>query len=310
MGLNVDRMKERQEQRPFSDSKFFTLKDGMNVVRILPRSMKYFAPEGDDDFAYSYWAHYGMFDVDGYRMIVCARTVGQRCPICDYLRAHKDLGTRMKASERFLYNIFDYDDGSIKVMETGPFIYDKIYRLVLNPMYGDLFGIRDGRDVSIEKIPGEKSSTGWVQYSVLPVPDKKDISDLLPDGWEEEIDRLETFVPPFLGVEKLTELVKLFDEGKSPKPTSESMSEGVKNGGAKREEQKRVKKVPICFGQYDENDESCKNCEVRDDCSKSKSDQEGEQNYPECYGKDFSPKFDKCRNCPVRNECRKKFFEV
>ena len=223
MALDTGVLKQRQEEtekrrKESAGKEFFNLADGKNSIRILPRSMKYFGPDKDDDFAVRYYVHYNMFEADGYKMIVCNKTTGHGCPLCDEISRLNDktLSSRIRAKERFMYNVLDMSDSKIKLLETGPKIYDEILKFVLNPEWGDLFGLDNGRNVTIEKIPAEKSGTGWVEYSVMPSPMISDVTPALLEGWEAEVDRLVEKIPEIRTLEEFQRVANCFATGASP----------------------------------------------------------------------------------------------
>ena len=275
--LKVERLKEKQveiekRRQEYMGRDFYDLKDGSNVMRILPRGFKYFSKEGDDDFAIRYFVHYNMFTEEGFRMIVCRKTVGEKCAICEMVDSLDDKAMigKLRARERFMYNVLDLKEGKMKILETGPKIYEEILKFVLNPEWGDLFGVKDGRQVTIEKISAEKSGTGWADYNVVPSPQKTDISDVLPEGWDDEIDKLLDRVPVIPLADEGGRLVDCFKEGSSPVTAEIKKREGVGQDrkiqlGTKEEKSDEGK--PECFGlKYAPRNEKCKTCKVRDDC--------------------------------------------
>jgi len=274
MGLNTGALQQKQEEiekkrKESMGKEFFNLEEKKNTVRILPRSLKYFSVEKDDDFAVRYFVHYNLFDVDGFKMVVCRKTLNQVCPICEEVSKLKDkvLLGRVRARERFTYNVFDFEDGKIKILETGPKIYEEVLKFVLNPEWGDLFGLKDGRNITIEKISAEKSGTGWNEYTVVPSPMPSDITESLPENWDEEIDKLFERIPTIFDEAELKRLADCFKNGTSPAKleqekrkdvTKERQSNGVAPDKLDR---------PECFGEkYLPRDQKCKDCKVKDDC--------------------------------------------
>lgn len=283
MPLNLGELQKRKEEieRRRQGVEFYTLSDGKNLVRILPRSMKYFDKEGDDDFAYRYFVHYNMFEVDGYRMIVCRKTVGEECPICELAETLEDK-VKLRARERFIYNVLDLNDpGKIKVMETGPKIYEEILKFVLNPEWGDLFGIKDGRNITIEKIPPNQTRTGWTDYTVMPSPQKSDVTELLPEGWEDMIDTLVGRIPKLFEVDEMKRLVECYKKGEPP--NLEEMEKRQEMLNDRKKEVEKVGQQPV--------------------------EKKEETRQLECFGKDFSVRNEKCKVCPERVACKEAFIK-
>jgi len=271
MGLNADALKKKAETIGSRDSLYFKLEEGRNVIRILPRSLEYFSKAGDTDFAFSYMVHYRLLDVDGYRKIVCKQTSGQKCPICDYIASLEDKtkAKSMRVATSYMYNIFDYDSEKIKVFETGPFIYEEIFKYVVDPDWGDLFALKDGRDVVIEVEAISASQKGKKNpYTVKMTPNKTDITNLLPEKFDEIIDSLRERVPAVHDDGFYLTVVEHLKKGTLPAPIKK---EDNKKGGsvAKTEE----KKPPV-----------------------------GEK--PDCYGLEYSPRADKCKVCTTKADCR------
>jgi hypothetical protein len=283
MGLNMDAMKKRKEEMDQNnfDTKFFDLKDGPNAVRVLPRSTKYFTKDKDDDFAFRFYVHYGLFDVQGFKMLVCRKSFGEACPICEYVKA-KVLTNNAK--ERFIYNVLDLETGELKILTTGPQVYQQILDFVLHPEYGDLFDVEGGTNLTIERVPKEKSNTGWVTYKTIPARQPSDITDQLPEKWEEEIDKLlEKGIPHMFSEEEMAEIIAVHEKGGDPTPI------GQKGKPQKSEEAKAAQDSPTPQ-------------------QKKEPPQKPKASVPDCYGDSFKFSDPKCKACAVRQECKKEFF--
>lgn len=299
MGLDMEKMKQRKEEmekdRERNDEDLYlTLEDGTNEVRILPRSMKYFTKEKDDDFALRYWVHYNVFDVPGFKMIVCRKkTLGERCPICEYLAK---TGIKAPAKERYSYNAINLKkkDGIIRVLTSGPDIYQKILNYVIHPKCGDVFDITTGRGLTIEKTPAEKSPTGWVNYSIMPDPMPTDVTEMLPEDWQDVLDKLSTRgVPYIFNEEQMEQLCEIHAKGGDPKV----VAEGAARSQEKTEAPKEVKTTKA-------EEKTVQQEKVAEKAAKH----QGEM--PDCYGEGFSFKDEKCKSCAFRPQCKKVYFET
>lgn len=231
MGLNLDAMRQEKEeldarQSQFRDSLFMKLVAGeRNTVRILPRSMKYFTKEGDTGFAFRYFVHYKLFESKGYGRIVCNKTFGERCPICDFFHGLSDANQKKagRPSETYIYNVYDYGSSAIKVLQTGPFIYEEILRHVADPDWGDLFGLKDGRDINIDVKKQEGNKKGiFNPYEVTVRPVQSDIESTLPENWDEIVDKLEEYVPEKVSDDEMVILVNHLRNGTQPEPKVKS----------------------------------------------------------------------------------------
>ena len=286
MGLNTDGLKKKAEAAKTGDSLFFKLEEGKrNVVRILPRSLDFFQKDGDNDFAFTYFVHYRLFDVDGFRRIVCKQTAGQKCPICDFAASFED---KKKAkmytpSLVHLYNVLDYDSARVKPFETGPFIYDEILKFVVDPSWGDsLFDIKTGRDVIINKDVVPASKRGQVNpYSITPTPDRTDVTELLPEKWDEIIDKLQERIPKTEDDAYYLSIVEHLRKGTAPV--------AVKKADGK--EAAAPVAAPAASG-------SAAPAPAPVAAAPAATEN------PKCFGLEYSPRLDKCKTCPVKANCR------
>ena len=269
-GLKTEELKKKSENLGSRDSLYYKLADGSNVLRILPRSLAYFSKEGDNDYAHVYSAHYNLFDVQGYKVVICRQTANQKCPICDYGHSLEDKKKAKiyTASDRYVYNIFDYDSGKIKVFETGPFIYEEILKYVVDPEWGDLFSLKEGRDIKIEVATVPQGQKGKVNpYTVKMVPNKTDVTELLPEKWDEVIDGLKSRMNEVKDEAFYLMIADHLRKGTSPQPIQNDNQEQKKGETAKPAEAKPT-------------------------------------GNPACFGIEYSPRADKCRACAVKINCR------
>ena len=293
MGLNADKMVERAKSRQSSDSLYFKLIEGRNVLRVLPRSLEYFSKKGDTDFAFMYHVHYRLFDVDGYRAIVCKKTAGEKCPICDHGSSLNDKAKEktFRATERYVYNILDYESGLIKIFESGPFIYDEILKYIVDPAWGDMFGTKDGRDIVIER---EAMKSGEIKnpYKVKMVPDRTDITDGLPENWDERVDSLRERIPDvkedafYLGV------AEHLRAGTIPSPISRDSNAKP----AKEEVAPATKSKPASEGTVAKSAEAQPEPAAVEETTQEKR--------PECFGLEYAPRAENCKTCTHRSDCR------
>ena len=103
------------------DGELYKPDEGTNNVDILPYIVGNNHPTlkaGDVDFSLSYWVHYNVGP--GEKVFVCPKkTYGQRCPLCDMVKAQQDDGAiwddvkALAPKRRTLYNV-------IPVNQNGP----------------------------------------------------------------------------------------------------------------------------------------------------------------------------------------------
>lgn len=162
---------------------FYNIKDGRNVMRILPPA------EGKDMFFEEVWVHYGIgktTDDTRGQMVICPKTQGDHkpCPVCEladeYFKksSKKDdkfskLAREMRKKKRVYYNVLPKDDdfditgfklegdtwvnadgeeeSPVKVMSTGVMVLKQILGIIVDPEYGDITNPETGLDAIITK---------------------------------------------------------------------------------------------------------------------------------------------------------------
>jgi len=299
MGLNTDKLKEKAENAKKGNTLYFGLEEGKrNVVRVLPRSLKFFSKDGDNDFAFTYFVHYYVFDVDGYKRVVCKKSAGQKCPICDYAESFTDRKQAKKymPSKIHLYNVLDYDSGQIKPFESGPFIYDEILKFVVDPAWGDsLFDTKTGRDIIIQKDIVPANKRGQVNpYSVAPVPDRSDVTELLPDNWDEVLDKLQDRIPDVEDDAFYLSIVEHYRNGTVPEPIKKDKDKDKDSSKESTQKAEPAKAAPAPAATAPKETEPVN----------PNPPEEKEEEQPKCFGLEYSPRLDKCKGCASKAECR------
>ena len=307
MGLNQGSLEKSKEEMVKDnvgmDKNYYNLEDGKNEIRVLPRSMQFFTKEGDEDFAFKFYVHYSLFDKSGFKMIVCRKTLGEACPLCDFIKK-SNLTNLSKA--RYVYNVLDLKDNLIKIMTTGPMIYGQLLNFILNPDWGDICGVKDGRDVTITKVPANKSPNGRVSYVTIPSPQQRDITEVLPEKWEETIDSLkEAGIPFIFSEDQMAKLIDIYKNGGDPSVVATGAMEAEpQHEAAVTEDNKVVAENPV--------DTEKSAPEVKEPAKETKEKPVAttkDAKIKECYGEGFSFKKEECKNCASRKECKKIYFE-
>lgn len=307
--------KDEEDRKKFSGSSvLYEIQDGENPLRLLPRSMKIFTPEGDFGFAVRYLVHYNMFEVQGFKMIVCPATIKEPCPICDMIDNEDDKGKigRIRRQERFLYNVYDLRDEVMKLLETGPQIYDGFSKHWLDADWGPgrMIGIKEGCVAKIVKIPADKSSTGWNHYDVVMTPRGVDIDTKLPQGWQDVINALESKVPAMRPNQDLKRLVECYQKGIPPNKDEMQKREAVTEDRAKDLIDKAGKTAPAqTASQPQQAQPQQAQPQAQGDGLKTGpaggSAKTGE--IPQCFGVEFSPRKDTCKTCNYWVKCRESY---
>lgn len=195
--MDLEKLKKRLEDLNKAGSgssggmDWLKLKDGRNVVRILPG-------KDGEDFASEAYLHYGVGKTDKDKngtTVICPTTLdeGARCPICELTKEIRKLKKKdgdqydkqareMGRKKRVYFNAIDrgddlnaYEKGEdgkwkkgdehsspIKVLATGIGVYKDVIKNILDPEIGDITDADNGIDVIIEK-----SGTGMkTEYDV------------------------------------------------------------------------------------------------------------------------------------------------
>ena len=188
----VDFNKIAARYAQLNSGQFWTPKEGMNNVRILP-------PWNDEGVFYKEVpSHFSVGPQN--KMFVCNAKLGHgSCVVCDTVTkllqsSSKDdvkLAEDMRVQLRVLYNIVDLDDPAIgvQIMSTGPKIFRDVLSYFADPEWGDLTDPETGYDISIQR-----SGTGFqTQYTVRP---KKNPSPIADPDWLSQLHDLDEFSKP------------------------------------------------------------------------------------------------------------------
>ena len=228
--LDINKLKERLEQLNNSGGNrnngpgmnFLNLKDGRNVVRILP-------PRMDSDMFYEeVWVHFGVgknAQNKNGTMVVCPKTKDENepCPVCELADELRKLSKKREDSydkqarsvrrkKRVYYNAISRDEdlsvyekneegkwintetgeeeSPVKVLGTGIGIFKDILSLIVDPEYGDITDPEEGLDLIITKTGSGQFNT---KYDVKTVRKESPIGF---DKWEECLHDLSQLAKP------------------------------------------------------------------------------------------------------------------
>ena len=204
MGLNINKIQEQKERGAVGGA--WRPKEGHNDVRVLPPCSEYF----DEDIDY-YCLDFNMHFMrqEGYNMEVtrCLRDAADYCPVCDMAAQFKEsddpalmqTAKDISRTQRFLMNIFDCDDqeAGVQPYTAGWTIYNGILEYLANPKWGDILDPSDGHNMDINLTPAAKARSGWNTYAVSPDPERTDVTEMLPEDWMEQLDRLPAAIPEY-----------------------------------------------------------------------------------------------------------------
>ena len=255
----VGRLKELEENSnrgggSGSGMSFINIKDGRNVIRILPPSDKM------ESFYEEAWVHYGVGkggDNKKGTMVVCPKTKDENapCPVCEAseqlykLSKKKDDNYSKQAKQlyrkkRVYYNAInraenledfelrtedvngeekqvwynkttDEKESPVKVLATGVGVFKDILKLICDPEYGDITDAEEGLDLIIEKSGSGQFNT---KYDVRTVRKESEIG---MDGWENHLND----ISPLLKAKSYDDIVAIMDGEEPTEDSDEELEE-------------------------------------------------------------------------------------
>ena len=199
MGINIDKMKEKlQALESKGNNSYLKLQPGLTTVRILPT-------EDGDPFK-DFYFHYNLMDRGG--ALCPKRNFGEDCAVCDFVSnlyqegddESKALASKMVAKQRFFSPVIirgEEKEGA-KVWSYSKTVYQELLKTVLDPDFGDITSLDDGRDVKIEYI--KETANGFPQTNLTVRPKE---TPTAPKGMsEEEFTAILEGIPDFLTLNK------------------------------------------------------------------------------------------------------------
>ena len=131
---------------------FIALKDGTNVIRILPG-------KDDADF-YAETKIHRISDNEGkIRNYHCRKIHGEACPLCDAYfglwktgnKSDEDTARQIKPRARYYMNVVDRESGAVKILSIVVILFKKIIGAMLDEDFGDITDLENGHDFKIIK---------------------------------------------------------------------------------------------------------------------------------------------------------------
>lgn len=133
--------------------KFYQIKDGGNMVRILPWK----------DEQKQFYAETKIHRIPGpddtVKNVHCRKIHSEQCPLCDLYYAlwktgrkeDEDLARIIKPRARYYMNVLDRDSNDIKILSVGVILFKKIIAAMLDEDFGDITDPEKGHDFKIVK---------------------------------------------------------------------------------------------------------------------------------------------------------------
>lgn len=229
--INYERLKQRRLEGS-SGGSGWKPKEGENRLRILPPHSRYLtAWDTMEDIAVYFEIHY--FRIAGRQQIEvsrCPKDLKQPCPACDAFWVHrnsadpglKELAKQIKSGRVYLMNVLDINNmaAGIQHWNGNNTCWNAILEIVANPAWGNVLDPANGVNFFITLVPGNRSKTGFPQYSVQPEPQRTTVMEILNGrpGWQARLDQLEEQVTP---MKTAAEIQALLDAMRIPPPAGQ-----------------------------------------------------------------------------------------
>lgn len=199
MAIDLEKMRQKlQSLESKGGNNYLKLQDGKTTVRILPT-------EDGDPFK-DFHFHYNLQERGG--ALCPKRNFGEACPVCEFVSnlyqagddESKQMASKMVAKQRFFSPVIvrgEEKDGP-KVWSYSKTVYQELLNTVLDPDFGDITDVDEGRDVLIEYGKEGGKSFPTTNLRIRPKQTKA-----APKGMsDEEFTGLLEKIPDFGGLHK------------------------------------------------------------------------------------------------------------
>ena len=251
----LDRFKNQGER----SNSFWRPKEGKTIIRIVP-----WAERPENPFIETYF-HYL-----GNRTHLSPKTYGQPDPILEFGEHLRGDGNKeaWQQAKPFFPKLRTFvpvivrgeEDQGVRYWSFGKTVLVDLLSFIDDEDYGDITDIVNGRDVTVEYIPQEKSDTNFAKTKVRPKPNQTPLSDddELVEKWtteqpkfrslfkEHTYEELKSFLEKYLDPDgEETGPSSVATETLSPDTEEEEVEEKPKK--AKKETKSKVDKVTDDF---------------------------------------------------------------
>lgn len=204
MAIDLDALRKKHEElsnpggsNSGSDflKKFFQLKEGTNLLRILPW-------KDDSKQFYAETKIHRVTDENGnVKNHHCRKVHGEACPLCDLYyslwktgrKEDEDLARQIKPRARYYMNAVDRETGEIKILSIGVILFKKIIGAMLDEDFGDITDLENGHDFKIVKVMEGQ----WPKYDQSQPRPKSEAAGSKAEvaTWMEELHDIHALVP-------------------------------------------------------------------------------------------------------------------
>lgn len=186
---DIDKLREKLQNMDLGgNAGFWSPKEGKSIIRILPAV-------GDMPYFFQMVGKHRLDDT-GKNNIYCPSVTSDGelpCPICELVdqlkrsgdKASQSIVDQLIVSRSFWMNVVvrGSEADGVKMYTPGKMVFKSIQTLILDPDYGDITDIENGRDVIIER----KGTGLKTEYQVMPRAKSTPLSDD-PDLVEKWLD--------------------------------------------------------------------------------------------------------------------------
>lgn len=247
--------------------------------------------KGDLWYRRIYYAHRNVGPEE--KFLICPRTVGKRCPICEeYQKLKKDpnadeeMVDGLRAKERELFNVVMKDgDGSVMVLDISTFLFGKLLEKEINEgdeanaAFPDLSG---GKTLKVRWEAKSMGTNKFVEAGRIDFLDREDIDESALDA-VVDLDKA-------MKILSYEEIEKIFQAGDDEVPEKEAEEP------AEEEEERPAKRV---IGKAKPAPEPEEENEEEDELPGLEKKKTGAKEAPDCIACDGTGKTSKGKTCPI-----------
>jgi len=208
-------------------SNFFQVKEGTNIVRILPG-------KDDDTLFYAETKIHRIPEGEGgTRNVHCRKVHGEKCPLCDAYytlwervnkgyKENETMARQIKPRARYYMNVLNRETEEVKILSVGVILFKKVVAAMLDEDFGDISDLTEGHDFKIVKIMEGQ----WPKYDQSqPRPKSEKIgTPQQAAAYMEQLHNIHELVKleEYEDVKQYADNILVSNQGDSPKKEQES----------------------------------------------------------------------------------------
>jgi len=238
---NLKTKQEAREAGGFTKIKWFSPQKGSSIIRILP----HWAKPGEELFYKEVKVHFNVPVTAKTGTVYkiparCLRDFEETCPMCDAYEeliqddSTKDQARNFRATDRYLYNILDYQTKEVKVYPAPVTVHQEVVYWANEVLEGgeDITDMNNGRNFKLVKsVDPSKPAQFGTSYDLKPdlkntkVPAKLvELTDTLNNLDEIYSENHREAMEEFLGITDSVKEVKKYTSKVAPKTTTKTVT--------------------------------------------------------------------------------------